>query len=182
MKKADQSQHDYKDCRLDFEKDYVHIVQKGVFETDVYYQNIEGLTYQYRSQTITITQNNSQVLISTSNEKDYGPIAKILMILGALLLTAAIGYIFMYRNYLEYFTEFFNDLADRPFLEYIAFLCLAGGLLTLIIGTIMLVTRKQRPNFKIGYDELNSRYHEIQDENVTLRKSKLEDPFDNMLK
>lgn len=176
MKKVEEQAqlHDYKDCSLDFKDEYVHIVQKGVFESDVYYQNIESLTYHYSSQKITITQNNNEITVSTSNEKDYGPLAKFLMILGAILLTIGLGYAFIYKNYDEFFIGIFTDFANQPLMSIVAFLGgIVAGLIFLIIGTIMLSTRKQRPNFKTGYDELNERYHKKQDENVLLRKHEL---------
>lgn len=174
--KKEEPAHNYKDCSLDFQDDYVHIVQKGQFETDVFYHNINALTYEYAKQTVTIEETGLEIKISTQNEKNYKPLGTFFVVLSVFLLGFAAIVLCLLNDIQDVIDVIvagaFDILLAAP-VVLTALGCAVLGILFFVIGLIILIKKQRKLSFKAGYDELNKRYHEKQQENIKIRKRQI---------
>lgn len=174
--KKQESPHNYKDCSLDFQDEFVHIVQKGQFETDVYYHNINALSYEYVKQTITIEETGLEIKLTTQKDKNYKPLGTFFLVLSVFLLGFAAIVICLLNKPMELYQKLIVEnlpLMETPPLVLAGLGAAALGLILFILGLIVLLGKKKKHSFKAGYDELNKRYHEKQMENVKMRKKQL---------
>jgi len=171
--KKEELPHDYKNCSLDFQDEYVHVVQKGQFETDVFYHNINALMYEPAKQTVTIEQTGLEIKLSTTQEKSKKPFGVFLLVLSILLLGFASLVLFVFNDIAEVYDIIFVQnvaLVDMPIILLVTLACILLGILFLVLSLIILIKKKKILSFKAGYDELNKRYHDAQSENVKIRK------------